>query len=90
MTIINVTTGTLAGDTFYGNFKTTVKGKRVSVMVSNHIKDLNKEYKFRVAGKCQAGFINIHDTKELLKELFVGIKRIHWLISKLKMSLVIG
>ena len=62
-TLIKVTEGTLAGDVFYGSFNTTVKNKRVSVMVSNHIKDENKEYEFRIAGKCQAGFISIHDTK---------------------------
>ena len=43
--VIKVTTGTLAGDVFYGSFDTTVKNKRVSVMVSNHIKDVNKELK---------------------------------------------
>ena len=62
-TIIEVTTGTMAGDVFYGNFKTRVKNKVINVMVSNHLKDINKEYEFRIAGKCQAGFINIHDTK---------------------------
>jgi hypothetical protein len=62
-TLIKVTEGTLAGDVFYGSFDTIVKNKRVSVMVSNHIKDENKEYEFRIAGKCQAGFINIHDSK---------------------------
>ena len=58
---IKVTTGTMAGDVFYGSFDTTVKNKRVSVIVSNHIKDVNKQYEFRVAAKCQAGFINISD-----------------------------
>ncbi len=53
----------MSGDVFYGSFDTLVKNKRVSVMVSNHLKDTNKEYEFRVAGKCRAGFINIHDTK---------------------------
>ena len=33
-------------------------------MVSNHIKDTSKEYEFRVAAKCQAGFINISDWKQ--------------------------
>jgi hypothetical protein len=60
---IKVTTGTMAGDVFYGSFDTTVKNKRISVMVSNHIKDVNQEYEFRVAAKCQAGFINISDWK---------------------------
>ena len=59
--VIKVTTGTLAGDVFYGSFDTTVKNKRISVMVSNHIKDVEKQYEFRVAAKCQAGFINISD-----------------------------
>jgi hypothetical protein len=51
----------MAGDVFYGSFDTVVKGKRITVGVSNHIKDLNKKYKFRVAAKCKAGFINISD-----------------------------
>ena len=51
----------LRGDVFYGSFDTTIKGKRTSIMVSNHLKDENKEYEFRVAAKCQAGFINISD-----------------------------
>ena len=71
-TIINVTTGTLAGDVFYGTFNTTIKGKRTSVMVSNHIKDLNEEYEFRIAGKCRAGFISIHDTKGTASEVIRG------------------
>ena len=74
-TIINVTTGTLAGDTFYGNFKTTIKGKRESVMVSNHIKDLNKEFEFRIANKCQAGFVNIHDTKGTAEGVIRGYQK---------------
>jgi hypothetical protein len=53
----------MAGDVFYGSFDTTVKGKRISVIVSNHLKDVNKEYEFRVAAKCKAGFINISDWK---------------------------
>ena len=43
-TFIKVTEGTLAGDVFYGSFDTTINGKRTSVMVSNHLKDENKEY----------------------------------------------
>lgn len=74
-TFINVTTGTMAGDVFYGNFNTTVKGKRISVMVSNHIKDLNKEYEFRIAGKCQAGFISIHDTKGTAEGVIRGYQK---------------
>ena len=52
----------LTSDVFYGSFDTVVKGKRIRVGVSNHLKDINKEYEFRIAGKCKAGFINIHDT----------------------------
>jgi len=70
--VIKVTTGTLAGDTFYGSYDTIVKNKRVSVMVSNHIKDVNKEYEFRIANKCQAGFINIHDTKGVPSDVMRG------------------
>jgi hypothetical protein len=53
----------MAGDVFYGSFDTTIKGKRTSVMVSNHLKDENGRYEFRVAAKCQAGFVNISDIK---------------------------
>jgi hypothetical protein len=74
-TIINVNTGTLSGDTFYGDFKTTIKGKRESVMVSNHIKDLNKEFEFRIANKCQAGFVNIHDTKGTAEGVIRGYSK---------------
>jgi len=70
--VIKVTTGTLAGDVFYGSFDTTVKNKRVSVMVSNHIKDVNKEYEFRIANKCQAGFVNIHDSKGTPSDMMRG------------------
>jgi hypothetical protein len=52
----------LSSDVFYGSFDTYVKGKRITVGVSNHLKDTNKEYEFRIAGKCKAGFINIHDS----------------------------
>lgn len=52
-----------SSDVFYGSFRTTVNDKTIEVSVSNHIKDTNKEYEFRVAGKCKAGFINIHDTQ---------------------------
>ena len=62
-TIIKTSNGPLTSDVFYGSFDTTVKNKRVSVMVSNHLKDVNKEYEFRIANKCRAGFINIHDSK---------------------------
>jgi len=55
------TDSVLSGDVFYGSFDTTIKGKRMSVMVSNHLKDVEKPYKFRVASKCKAGFITISD-----------------------------
>jgi len=74
-TIINVIKGTMAGDVFYGNFNTVVKGKRISVMVSNHLKDSDKEYEFRIAGKCRAGFINIHDTKGTAEGVIRGYKK---------------
>ena len=69
---VKLTTGTLAGDVFYGSFNTTVKNKSLKVMVSNHIKDVNKEYEFRIANKCQAGFINIHDSKNTASEIMRG------------------
>ena len=68
-TFIKVTEGTLAGDVFYGSFDTTIKGKRTSVMVSNHLKNENQEYEFRIANKCQAGFININDSKDIISEV---------------------
>jgi hypothetical protein len=71
-TLIKVTEGTLAGDVFYGSFNTTVKNKRITVGVSNHIKDINKEYEFRIAGKCKAGFINIHDSKGTASDMMRG------------------
>ena len=70
--VVKLTTGTLAGDVFYGSFNTTVKNKSVKVMVSNHIKDVNKEYEFRIANKCQAGFINIHDSKGTASDMMSG------------------
>ncbi len=74
--VIEVNTDSvLSGDVFYGTYDTTVKNKRVSVMVSNHLKDSNKEYKFRIAGKCQAGFINIHETKGTPGEIIRGYSK---------------
>jgi len=70
--VVKLTTGTLAGDVFYGSFDTTVKNKRISVMVSNHIKDVNQEYEFRIANKCQAGFVNIHDSKGTASDMMRG------------------
>ena len=73
-TFIKVTEGTLAGDVFYGSFDTTINGKRTSVMVSNHLKDENQEYEFRIANKCQAGFINIH-SKDIVSEVIRGYSK---------------
>jgi len=73
--IIKVTEGTMAGDVFYGSFDTQIKDKTISVMVSNHIKDINKEYEFRIAGKCQAGFISIHETKETAESVIRGYQK---------------
>jgi hypothetical protein len=73
--IIKVTEGTMSGDVFYGSFDTQIKGKTISVMVSNHIKDLNKEYEFRIAGKCRAGFLSIHDTKGTAHSVISGYKK---------------
>jgi hypothetical protein len=73
--IIKLTEGVLAGDVFYGSFNTVCKDKTISVMVSNHIKDINKEYEFRIATKCQAGFISIHDMKGTPKSVIAGYKK---------------
>ena len=74
-TIINVTEGVMAGDVFYGSFKTRIKDKVINVSVSNHLKDLDKEYEFRIAGKCKAGFITIHDTKGTPAQIIRGYKK---------------
>lgn len=58
------TNNAYSSDVFYGSFNTTVKGKTITVHVSNHIKDVNKTYKFRSAAKCKAGFVNIHDFED--------------------------
>ena len=73
--IIKLTEGVMAGDVFYGSFNTQIKDKTISVMVSNHIKDINKEYEFRIAGKCKAGFISIHDTKGTAHSIIAGYKK---------------
>ena len=73
--IIKLTEGVLAGDVFYGSFNTVCKDKTISVMVSNHIKEINKEYEFRIATKCQAGFISIHDMKGTPKSVIAGYKK---------------
>lgn len=51
----------MSGDVFYGSFDTVIKGKSHKVSVSNHLKDTEKQYEFRVAAKCKAGFVNISD-----------------------------
>jgi hypothetical protein len=66
------TDSVMSGDVFYGSFDTTVKNKRIRVTVSNHLKDTNKEYEFRIANKCQAGFINIHDSKGTPSDVMSG------------------
>lgn len=65
----------LTSDVFYGSFDTYVKGKRITVGVSNHLKDTDKEYEFRIAGKCRAGFINIHDTKGTAESVIRGYQK---------------
>ena len=73
--IIRLTEGVMSGDVFYGSFDTQIKDKNITVMVSNHIKDVNKQYEFRIAGKCQAGFISIHDTKGTPHSIIAGYKK---------------
>jgi hypothetical protein len=65
----------LSSDVFYGSFPTTVKGKTYDVHVCNHLKDTDKTYEFRIAGKCRAGFINIHDTKGTPQSVIAGYKK---------------
>ena len=69
------TNDTYSSDVFYGSFRTYVKGKSLDVSVSNHLKDTQKEYEFRIAGKCKAGFINIHDTKGTARQIIAGYKK---------------
>ena len=73
--IIRVTEGVMAGDVFYGSFDTIIDGKRLNVTVSNHLKDTEKQYEFRVAGKCKAGFISMHDTKGTPRSIIAGYKK---------------
>jgi hypothetical protein len=72
--VIELTTGTMSGDVFYGNYKTMVKGKPTSIMVSNHLKE-DKQYEFRIAAKCQAGFINISDWTTTPKDVISGFTK---------------
>ena len=69
------TDSVMSGDVFYGSFDTIVKGKIISVGVSNHIKDVNKKYEFRIAGKCQAGFITIHESETTPHGVIAGYKK---------------
>jgi hypothetical protein len=62
----------MSGDVFYGSFDTVVKGKSLKVSVSNHLKDTEKQYEFRVAAKCKAGFVNISDITGTPYDAIVG------------------
>ena len=62
--VVKVSKKNLGGDVFYGSFDTTIKGKLVTIGVSNFIKDTNKTYKFRSAAKCRAGFVTISDFED--------------------------
>jgi hypothetical protein len=73
--LIKLTEGVMAGDVFYGSFDTEIKDKTISVMVSNHIKDTDKQYEFRIAGKCQAGFISMYDSKGTPYDIISGYKK---------------
>ena len=73
--IITINEGTLSGDVFYGSFNTTINGKRMTVQVTNHLKDTKAQYEFRIAGKCRAGFITIHETKGTPKNVISGYKK---------------
>jgi hypothetical protein len=73
--IIQVIEGPMSGDVFYGSFNTTIDGKRLQIQVSNFLKDTTKEYEFRIAGKCKAGFISIHDTKGTPHSVIAGYKK---------------
>jgi hypothetical protein len=73
--LIKLTEGVMAGDVFYGSFNTKINDKTISVMVSNHIKDTDKQYEFRIAGKCQAGFISMYDSKGTPYDVISGYKK---------------
>ena len=66
------TNAVMSSDVFYGSLDTVVKDKSLKVIVSNHIKDVTKEYEFRVVAKCQAGFVNIHDSKGTPSDMMRG------------------
>lgn len=57
------TNSVTGGDFFYGFLHMTLDGKTVTVGVTNHIKDENKQYDFRLVSKCTAGFLTISDWK---------------------------
>lgn len=65
----------LAGDVFHGSFKTSVKGKDLTIIVSNHLKDIEAKYDFRVATKCKAGFITISDCENSSVNIIKGFKK---------------
>jgi hypothetical protein len=64
----------LAGDVFYGNIELTIKDKSHNVIVSNHMKE-DKKYEFRLATKCQAGFISISDYTDTPKGVITSWKK---------------
>jgi hypothetical protein len=66
------TNSVMSGDVFWGSYDTVVKGKSHNVGVSYHLKDVNKKYEFRVAAKCQAGFVNISDIKGTPQDAISG------------------
>lgn len=66
------TDSVMSGDVFWGSYDTVVKGKPHNVGVSNHLRDVSKKYEFRVAAKCQAGFVNISDIKGTPQDAISG------------------
>lgn len=63
--MIKVNDGNFGGDVFYGSIN--INGNSVSV--SNHLKDENEVYKFRMTSKSRAGFQVIRDFEGTVKEL---------------------
>lgn len=63
--MIKVNNGEMSSDVFYGSIN--INNNPVSV--SNHLKDENEIYKFRMTDKARAGFQTIRDFEGTVKEL---------------------
>lgn len=72
--LVKVTEGVMSGNVFYGSIKMNTGKKTLDVIVSNHLKE-NRQYEFRIASKCKAGFISMSDWKCTPREIIAGFKK---------------